>query len=427
MPTLTEEGLKIWREKRDRVSIEKKEAYKKVYNGYLSGKSLPFEPTDESRSDVRNSLYDIFSGNDVDRIATEHKEYRQKADYELAKTMIEKVIPFYLSKDEMIGYILEAAFRDMSKIDSKKGPRGRKDGHKPIAVFSLEDWKENFEKYVFFDNRAYTDEINQYMPDDMNPLTTRPMSTRHIFIPAELRQRKKNGKNGRNSFPDYSIIEPEIIFYWRTKSGQQFAYKLVEYISSMRKSITDFVGAQIAYKKDYEDNSINLFQKVIGNNKGFCDNLLVLQSLDPKIHDQMENFLDNLSRARNMVEKILTGEDRSKKMRIDPSELRNLLKKHYLEMRLPFSCVSDNSGNGFGRNVMEIQTYHIPTLSKIDEKYNHSLYEGRKEDERESWTYFDWVLLDIVNEKFLEGFSKEYIKQILPRWIGSKDRLFISK
>jgi len=208
MPTLTEEGLKIWREKRDRVSIEKKEAYKKVYNGYLSGKSLPFEPTDESRSDVRNSLYDIFSGNDVDRIATEHKEYRQKADYELAKTMIEKVIPFYLSKDEMIGYILEAAFRDMSKIDSKKGPRGRKDGHKPIAVFSLEDWKENFEKYVFFDNRAYTDEINQYMPDDMNPLTTRPMSTRHIFIPAELRQRKKNGKNGRNSFPDYSIIEP---------------------------------------------------------------------------------------------------------------------------------------------------------------------------------------------------------------------------
>jgi len=408
IPTLTEEGLKIWKQKRE-----------EVMNSRRSG----------DYTNLSNKLYDVFSGKDVDRIVSEHKEFKLRSDYELVKYMMEKVIPFYLPSNQLVGYILEIAFRDMNYVNSRAGSRGRKDQPVHREVFTVEEWKNNWEKYIILDKIAYTNDLKQYVPEGMNYTTTLPMATRHMFFPViekKVKLKNKNNHKNHNGFQNHDIVCPEYMFSCRTKSGHSFGYKLVEYLSGMRKKITDFTGAQIAHKNSYEDKSVDIFQSFIGNNKGYCDNLLILQSLNPKTN-QKKKFLSNVSKSRNLIENILSEEDRSKKIHFTQTELNELKTQNYLEILMPFSCVFDDCGNGFGQNVIEIQTYHIPTLKKIDEKYNHSLYEGRKDDKRDTWLYFDWVLLDNISDKFLQGFSKEYVRQILPRWIGSKDRLFIPK
>ncbi len=407
IPTLTEEGLKTCRELREKTITLKKEAYGEQ-NPNTSESLVQFNPVYMNKRELDNRLYDIFSGEDVKKLSEEHRELRSRIDYELVRTVVEKIFPFYLSLDTPLSYYLQVAARDMNKIDSKTDPhRGRDDKHTYMGTFTAKEWIDAWKEYVLLDKRACNiQEIRKYMPER----TDCPLSTVHKFFTVE-KSKRKNGKNN-NGFPlDYEINMPKFEFDCRTKSGQQFAYKLVRYLTGEKEGILDLAAGRLLFDEMYENKSISLFRHFMDNEKGECKDLLILQSLHRDMLKQREDFLKNLSKYRNFCEKFLSVEDRSKIFTHE--ELKYIGKKHYLEMLLFFSTTSSDSDLHFGRNVIAIQSYERGTFKKILQKRDHFLYEGRADDEREGWTYLNWKLLEIVNNLFLVDFSNQYIKQVV--------------
>ena len=256
---------------------------------------------------------------------------------------------------------------------------------------------------IFFDNRTYTDEIRQYMPHDTNC----PLSTVHKFITID----ESKNKNGKYEF------------HFRIKFGPQFAYKLNEYFYGERVSILDFAGGTETYPDNYEDKAIDMFLYFMGKERMSCEGLLILQSLSHKIGEQMANFIKNVSKMKNFCDKNISVEDRTN-IKIPIEELEKIEKKHYIEKIIPLKAFSGCESH-FDRNVIDFQDYHDPTRKLINMYSNHFVYEGRKDDERETWNYLNWKLLEIINELFLVDSSNFYIKTICAPRLSSRTRIFI--
>lgn len=416
IPALTEEELRIWREKKNQVDELNKRAY---------GKKSTFEPVYMNRRDVNNELYDIFSGNDFKKILEGYKKLRSILDYESNKLVVEKILGFYLSPRTPVSLYLQVTARDMGKIDSTKDPnRGLCDRHTLIKTLTVEEWQTHWEEFVFLDTKADSEEIEKHTPKPKNAVgRICQVSTVTKFIEAE-KTTKKNGKNN-NGLDYYDIIDPKFETDARTKSGSHFAYKLDEYLIGTRSDINDFIGWRQKHKENYEDRSVDLISHLFGKEIGNCEGLLKLQSLDSNIEAQRKDFLKNLSRCRNFCEKYMTTEDKSHIFKHNPEELKKLKKKHYLESLFTFSTLG-NYDSSIGRNIISNLSYTVYTSKKIDQNSDHFAYEGRKEDERdkETWRYIHWALLDILKE-FLTGFSRYYIEQISVSRLVSKNKTFV--
>jgi hypothetical protein len=115
---------------------------------------------------------------------------------------------------------------------------------------------------------------------------------------------------------------------------------------------------------------------------------------------------------RKFCEKIIDTEDRSHYL--SNEDVTKLAKKYYLEMLIPFSlCVGEEDDELFGRNPINILSYHQGTFKKIHEKRDDFIYKGRAEDWRdEHYSHLEWRVIELMSE-LLPGDSLKYMTEIV--------------
>lgn len=362
-----------------------------------------YVPQFMSKKELLHEIRKIIPNEVIKEIACSHMKLRAKSDYLLVETVVEKIIPQFVSPNTLIDYNFYVVGRDMSKIDSKDDERrGRADRDNHIIVLPASELKDAWREYVILDEQVDREGIDKYMPKD----TDCNLSTVHRFYAVEestsIRRGKK--KNQNNGFPEgYVADKSKFQADARSKSGQEFLYKFVPSMSGLednpekpRETINDSWAIRTIFGTYFESNSIALYQNFMSNYKGSCKGSLILQTLEPNTKKVETEFIKHLqsTKEKNFCKRVIIREDRSNLLH--PKDVKELKKKYYLEMKIPFCSISTDVDECVGRNIVNPLSYYIETYKKINEKSDPFLYKERKEVWRdENWSFFEWALLEL--------------------------------
>ncbi len=406
VPVLDKEGLARIESAKEDVRALETEAYGEGCNRY--DYVPPFYPTHMRTSDLELELHRIFPADELQKIAEEQKELRRMVDYSLAETVVTRILPKLATPETLFEYDLYVAGRDMGQIDSTVDRRrGRKDRQTHMVVLPLKEWADAWKERIFFDERADSEEVERYMPEDTNRL----LSTVHRFYAVKsVSTGRKTKRIHNNGFlHGYEVDGNKLQVDWRTKSGAEFLWKLIAYLTGLedkpggvREKILDLAGVRLMLRDDFEGRSVELYQHFMDGYRGSCEGSLFLQVLEPN-GKQMEDFLKKVpARLRNFISENIVEEDRSSVL--SPEDVKKLERKYYLEMMIPF----------LGRNIINLLNYPLQTFKKIHEKQDDFIYKGRAEDWRnEHYTYSKWYLLGLLAPWLVSGHSRMYMEHIV--------------
>jgi len=415
---LNSEELSIVEYDKKKLRELKVQAYGEESNLY-NGEHV-YEPTGMGKKELVSKILDVFPEDKIKRFSESHQLLREKSDYLMAKTVIEDILPKFWEPKTLIDYDFYIVGRDSRQIDNKDGSRGRADtdNHYP-HIFTLDELIDSWKEIIFLDERVYREGIEHYMPEGTDCL----LSTVHKLYAVkrtEYNKRKKWSKNQNNGFAEKCVSDDKqdlIEIDLRNKSGSDYAYKVVHYLSGLeyedkppytKEDILDSFASRMMFNKNFEQNVINFYESFMRNYKGSCKGSLILQILGSNHKESEKEFLSNIKSAkeRGFCKRAITTEDRSNIFSVN--ELENLSKGYYIEMLRPFCTMSDDNGC-FGKNISDILCYPLDVFKKIHEKHDDFLYKGRRDDWRdEHWSFFEWALLEIIRH-YLGRQSAQYV------------------
>lgn len=426
IPVSSEDELKLIEKAREELAPLKEKAFGPESNEYdfcESGKLYSIK-SQIRIVDLEKEIRRILSDDFIDAIGRYQIELRTREDYNLTKTVMEEILPIVMPPETLVEYKLFVVGRKLKKIDSKKdNTRGREDEHYSIKILPAKEWTTKWERYIFLDERADSEEIVPFLPGETDSLVSDVQKLYAVKETCESRNRNNNHTKG--FLPGHTVDDSKSEIDFRTKSGVELMWKYIPYLTKLeiksgekRESIVDLAGVRVIYLKDFEKNAIKLHQYFMNKYVGSCKGSLILQALDMakdkrgKVEQEVK-FLENLptEQLRGIYRRILKVEDRSDLLERD--DVESLDKKYYLEMLIPFCATSNGDSGVFGKNVINILAYHLPTHKKINEKHDHFAYDDRRGAWRdEHYSPFEWLVVKRIAPALLDKSSLKYMEKV---------------
>ncbi|MBS3132611.1 hypothetical protein J4470_00580 [Candidatus Woesearchaeota archaeon] len=420
---VTEEGLDLVEIVKGELRQLKVEAYGSGCNAYRDAPPSSEErrPRNMSRRSLEAAIGHIFSQVGVLEFAKESTETRVMIEAGLSK-VAERLLPLWFPPDSLIMYSLRVEGRNDAEMSAPYTTKNFNWGYRqkttPIAVLQLNEWPSAWNKFMFLDRRADTEDITPYMPEGADYL----LSTVHKFD----RVSERRGDRGGSLNQRYERIKGGESLHWRVKSGPEKLWKMVVLLTGLeedepgdvRETIVDDAGIRLLCQANMFGIKFADAHKALTEGRHAWDDLkgndsiktLALQKLPAadSSYSHRKAFLSSLPKDyRSFIDELLQEEKRE----IDLSGRKVL--PYYVEMLTRFGT---NNNVWFERNVIDTLVYGNDTFGALYEEqgYDQFAYKVRNARWRsEHYTLFEWLIAARLAPLIMTRTSQEYVHRLI--------------